>query len=100
MNAAEDHLRFLIEAITRRGGQVLLASEGLAPDPGPLVEYNDLMERLASEHPSVGYVDTAATLYERPSARMFLDDCHLTDEGHRVVADALAGALKEMGVTP
>lgn len=94
---AEDNLRFLIEAVTDRGGRVLLASEGLAPDPGPLVEYNALMARLASEHPDVGYVDTAAALYTRSSARMFLDDCHLTDEGHRVVAEELERALQEMG---
>ncbi|MFT5683979.1 MAG: lysophospholipase L1-like esterase [Myxococcota bacterium] len=97
LNDAEDNLRFLIEAVTGRGGKVLLASEGLAPDPGPLVEYNALMARLAAEHSDVGYVDTAAALYARPSARMFLDDCHLTDDGHRLVAEELESALQEMG---
>jgi lysophospholipase L1-like esterase len=100
MDDAEDNLRFLIDAVTGRGGRVLLASEGLAPDPGPLVEYNALMARLAAESPQVGYVDTAAALYARPSSLMFLDDCHLTDEGHRLVAEELEAGLKELGVTP
>ena len=57
------------------------------------------MERLASDNPSVGYIDTASVLYGRSSAQMFLDDCHLTDNGHRVVAESMASALEEMGVT-
>ena len=37
----------------------------------------------------VYYLDVAAELHEYPSREMFLDDCHLTDKGHSVIADLI-----------
>jgi lysophospholipase L1-like esterase len=31
---------------------------------------------------------------------MFLDDCHLSDEGHRALAEVLATELRRLGWAP
>lgn len=90
---AEDNLRSIINLVASVGGSVLLASEGLSPDPGPLADYNAMMDDLAAERPNVGYVDTAGVLYAHRGAPIFLDDCHLTDAGHRLVAEHLSAAI-------
>ena len=83
---AEDNLQAIIALVTGRGGKVLLASEGLSPDPGPLADYNAMMAQTASAHDNVWYVDTAGILYAEQGPSWFLDDCHLTEAGHRLVA--------------
>ena len=93
---AEDNLVAIADMVTARGGKVVLASEGLSPDPGPLADYNAMMARLADERASVAYVDTAGALYAQSGQPMFLDDCHLTDAGHRLVAEALHDTLSEL----
>ena len=97
LDHAEDNLAAILQAVTGRGGKVILASEGLSPDPGPLAAYNAMLARLADQSPDVVFVDTAARLYDDASGeQMFLDDCHLTEPGHRLVAQALYDALAEL----
>ncbi|MFT4979549.1 MAG: lysophospholipase L1-like esterase, partial [Myxococcota bacterium] len=96
LDHAEDNLRTIIDLVVGRGGKVVLASEGLSPDPGPLADYNDMMARLAGEQEAVAYVDTASALYAQGGQPLFLDDCHLTDAGHRLVADRLYDTLSEL----
>lgn len=96
LDDAEDNLSDIIGRVTARGGKVVLASEGLSPDPGPLADYNAMMARLAAGRDDVAYVDTATDLYTQQGRPMFLDDCHLTDAGHRLVADRLYDTLSEL----
>ncbi len=95
---ARENLRAILAQITGRGGRALLASEGLAPDPGPLLEYNRMMAELAASTPGVGYRDLASLLHEQDSAAVFLDDCHLSGLGHEIVAQALQEALLAEGM--
>ena len=73
-------------------------SEGLAPDPTPLAEYNRMLASMATEHSNVSYLDVAGALHSRHSSRFFLDDCHLTNTGHRFVAELLSRHLHDEGV--
>lgn len=95
---AEANLRAISGAVSARGGQVLLLSEGMSPSPGPLVPYNDMMARLAEELPGLHFRDVAETLHdlEQAGGRPFIDDCHLTDDGHRAVAREIQSAMEQL----
>ncbi len=93
IDEARENIDWIIREATRDGGDVVLVTEGLSPDPGPLTPYNDMMRQLAQASPRVHYLDAAAVLAEHPSRSIFLDDCHLTDRGHRMLADQLHGLL-------
>jgi len=97
---ARRNLERIIELVTGQGGRVLLMSEGLAPDPGPLLGYFAMMEEVAQTHENVDYSDVAGTLHDLQGtgADLYLDDCHLTDMGHRVVATQMLEELVEAGL--
>lgn len=99
---AERNLRSVVGLVRDRGGRVLLMSEGLSPDPGPLAEYEELLESLAEEHEGVDYLDVAGALHEaeRQGMDIFLDDCHLTATGHRIVARLMLDHLVAQGIAP
>lgn len=97
---AEDNLRQIISAVRAQGGRVLLASEGLAPDPGPLSAYNEMMAKVAREEEGTAFVDTASLLHALDGPPLFLDDCHLTGVGHGRVAVAMAEALRREDMIP
>ncbi len=97
LDDARDNLAWIIEQVTGRGGQVILMSEGLAPDPAPMQAYNGMMAQLAKEDPRVHYIDVASELHRHQGSRVFLDDCHLTAMGHDVVARLLLEQLDRMG---
>ncbi len=95
---ARENLDAILTLVGARGGRVLLASEGLAPDPGPLLAYNAMMSELAERHPGAAFLDTASLLHEQDSAAVFLDDCHLSGRGHQLVAEAMRDALTRAGM--
>ena len=95
------HAQQNIENIIKLFGSttsIVLMSEGLAPDPSPLQEYNSMMEKIAEHYPNVYYVDVAQTLHQYPSTDMYLDDCHLTSAGHNVVAEEMYKVLSTKGL--
>jgi hypothetical protein len=96
---ARRNLARVIEATTDNGGRVLLASEGLAPDPGPLDPYNAMMAALADAEERVSYLDLAGQLH-RSDGQVFLDDCHLTELGHDIVASTLATQVRALTGLP
>lgn len=100
LDEAEQNLRAIVDQVASRGGKVLLASEGLSPDPGPLQPYNQRMESLARERPEVVYLDVASLLHDGDPPALFLDDCHLTASGHALVAAAMVEAMRASGMIP
>ena len=92
----EDARKNVEEIIAIFGADVplLLLSEGLAPDPSPLEQYNDMLKELAEDYPNVYYSDVAQHLHEYPSTDIYLDDCHLTSTGHKLVAEEIYTLLK------
>lgn len=99
---AQRNLAWIAAEVVARGGKVILVSEGESPDPNlpELLEYNAMMRRLATDNEGVSYVDMAAILHEHTGAPLFLDNCHLTDRGHRLVAAELLIELQRLGVSP
>ena len=74
---------------------IILLSEGLAPDPSPLEEYNTMMSSIAQQYDNVYYTDVAQLLHTYPSTDVYLDDCHLTSTGHALVADFIYDVMKQ-----
>lgn len=99
LDDARENLEAVLALAEARGVQVLLIPEAVSPDPGPLVAYSALMAELAAAHPHVAWLD-GSTLLLDGGASMFLDDCHLTDAGHRVLAGAIAEELVRLGWVP
>ena len=95
---ARDNLQAIVAQAEAVGAKVVLATEGLAPDPGPLQGYFRMMEQLADASPTVSFVDTASLLHDASEGPLFVDDCHLTRRGHALVADALATELRRLRV--
>jgi lysophospholipase L1-like esterase len=95
---AEQNIRAIVSAMRDRDGKVMLMSEGLSPDPTPLGAYNAMLARIAAESEDVTYVDMAGALYSSHGNRFFVDDCHLSQAGHRFVAHRMADHLEKEGL--
>ena len=92
-----DNLRHIVGLAQARGVKVLLMSEGVRPDPRILWHYSVVMKEVAEESGvDVHYIDVAARLDE-VGDRAFIDSNHLTDLGHRSVADLMAKELTALG---
>ena len=94
---AKAMLEEIIELMEKRGGSVILASEGLDPSPGPLTDYNNMLAGLAEAHANTRFVDTADRLHASDDDAFF-DDCHLKPDGHMIVANALYEELESMDI--
>ena len=79
---------------------LLLAREGVGPDPSVLDAYGAMLAELARASTQVGFVDTSAALTGPGAGDVFLDNCHLTERGHARVAEAVRQALLDAGWIP
>ena len=96
---ARQNLERIVAASQEQGARVLLVTEGLNPDPAPMRAYNQMLSELAAETGSV-HLDGASLLYESGDPTLFLDDCHLSVNGHWWLADALEQTLREAAWIP
>jgi lysophospholipase L1-like esterase len=90
---ARSNVTAIVELVQRRGGRVLLMSEALNPDPLPLEPYHAMLAEVASAT-GAAYLDTARLLWLSRERDLFLDDCHLSERGHQVLAVGIYGYLK------
>ncbi len=93
---ARDNLRAVVELARAQEARVLLITEGLNPDPGPMEPYAEMQRELAEETGQL-YLDAATLLHGRSGEQLFLDDCHLSATGHEVLAEAIADLLQDQG---
>jgi hypothetical protein len=93
--ALKENLEAIAAMAHQRGTQVLLMSEGVRPDPRILWHYAAVMQDIADTHEHVAYLDTAAIL-DAVGDGAFIDSNHLTDLGHRTVAQALKDELSRL----
>ena len=93
---AKENFEIIHKTLQPYNTVMILASEGLAPDPGPMKEYNDMMYDLAKNDQNIYFVDIAQKLHEYPSSQVYLDDCHLTEYGHKLVAQWFIEALENI----
>ena len=87
---ARANLSAIIATAKAHDARVLLVNEGLNPDPLPMRGYGELLAALAAETGNAS-LDAAEALRATGDPELFLDDCHLSAEGHT----RLAGWVKE-----
>ena len=97
--ALEDNLQAIAGLAESRNMKVLLMSEGVRPDPRILWHYAKMMDQVAQSSTNIHYLDTASVLDEVGTG-VFIDSNHLTDRGHRIVANAMQKELENLGWVP
>jgi len=90
------NLERIIAASDAVGAKTLLLSEAVQPRPEAFAPYWRTMEAAAEAHPSAAFVHTAEQL-RGLGPRGFLDQNHLSDLGHRKLAEKLEAALRSKG---
>ncbi len=93
---ARENTEAIVAAAQAHGARVLLVTEGQNPDPDTLQAYGELQAEVARETGSL-YLDGAQALHGRYEPDLFLDDCHLSLLGHRVLAELIEQRLREAG---
>jgi lysophospholipase L1-like esterase len=93
---ARENLRVVQGLAHAAGARVVFMSEGLAPDPAPMAPYTAMLRGLAEDGGDL-FVDTAAALHAARNPDLFIDDCHLTEQGHAFVAARVEEALVTNG---
>ncbi len=94
---ARSNVRAIADALRPRAVPMLLVREGVVPDPSVLNSYGEMLESVASESPSIGYLDASKSLVAPTAGNVFLDNCHLTHEGHSLLAALVGDALVSQG---
>lgn len=93
---ARENLTAITAAARSRGAWVLLVTEGLAPDALPMRPWTAMTEAVAAET-GAGTLDAASRFEAEGDPSLFLDDCHLSVDGHVRLAGWIAAALGERG---
>lgn len=88
---ARDNVRAIVDAAQAHDARVLLVTEGLNPDPVPMRAYGEMLAAVAAETDGA-WLDAAEALRATGDPELFLDDCHLSVEGHT----RLAGWVKDV----
>ncbi len=96
---ARENYQTLADVMAARGGKLLLVTEALSPDPAPLAAYSAMLAELASQG-HVAHLDANRALLDPQVSGVFLDDCHLTRDGHLLLAEAVAASLRAEGWVP
>jgi len=92
----KENLEHIVTLTRARGIRTLLMNEGIRPDPDEYTAYWVAMKSVADGRDDVAYLDTA-TLLHRVGMQAFLDGNHLSDTGHRAVAEAMTHKLEALG---
>lgn len=98
---ARANVSAIVAAAASHGAHVLLVNEGLNPDPVPMRSYGDMLEEIARATGNA-YFDAAEALRAEGlrsdgNGELFLDDCHLSVEGHVKLAGWVRGVLEGEG---
>lgn len=92
---ARENLEVLIQAVRAEGGRVLLAREAVATVRSGLYAHEAMMRELVAD--DVAYADVARDLESVLSSGYFLDNVHLSREGHARAAESFHARLDELG---
>ena len=94
---ARDNLGAICDLAAQQGTDVVLVSEAIRPPPAVYDRYLSMMHEVSQAH-GAHYLDAAGHLESRGFEDLFLDQNHLTDRGHEVLADLLAEYLAGAGL--
>jgi lysophospholipase L1-like esterase len=101
---AEENFGMITEAAAERNVQVLLLTEYVSPDLAradnalsqEIVRYAEIQQRGAESSPHVHYQDIASTLDTVPAQDLLVDRNHLSRQGNRLLAEAIAPTLTRL----
>ena len=93
---AADNLSALFDLAEANKARVMLLTEGLNPDPQPMHRYAEMQRDLATARGGL-YLNTAEKLWQTGDPDLFLDDCHLSQEGHVRLSGWIAETLEGAG---
>jgi lysophospholipase L1-like esterase len=91
-----DNLQRVVAAAQAAGARTLLMSEAVQPRPEAFAPYWRAMQGVAEDHPDTTFLHTAEQL-RGLGPKGFLDQNHLSDLGHRKLAERVEGALRGKG---
>jgi hypothetical protein len=91
----KENLEHISALAHKHGVKLLLMSEAVRPDPNALWSYADTMREVAASANHVEFLDTAAALHP-VGAKAFMDSNHLTDTGHRTLANTIGKELDRL----
>ena len=97
---ARENLEALASAFATANAQLLLVPEVVTPPTPELQRYGRMMKDVAALHGHVAWFDPAETLRDPANGRVFLDDVHLSERGHQVMARELRAALASLSWIP
>jgi lysophospholipase L1-like esterase len=97
---ARENLEALATAFGTANSQLLLVPEVVTPPTPELLRYGHMMKEVAELHGHVAWFDPAETLRDPANGRVFLDDVHLSERGHQVIARELRRALASLSWIP
>ena len=92
----EENLNAIAALAAQQGATVLLLSEGVQPRPEGFRDYTAAMQAVAAGHDHVAFADSAVAL-QRQGANSFLDQNHLSSNGHVFLARYVDRMLRELG---
>lgn len=93
---AQENFTAIHEVTRAHGAKLLLIPEAITPSSASLKDYDRMLRDFAESHADVAYFD-APRLLLNSGGDHFLDDVHLSDTGHRLLAGALVETIRELG---
>jgi len=97
---ARENLEALAGAFSTANAKILLVPEVVTPPTPELLRYGAMMKEVAALHGNVAWFDPSEALRDPANGRVFLDDVHLSERGHGVMAKELRGALASLSWIP
>lgn len=94
---ARENLEAILGMFDERGVSALLVCEAVSIEHSALAPYAELMSELAQDRDAVRVVDVASALEDPARSGMFVDNVHLTQGGHGLLADQLVADLLASG---
>jgi|GEM_PF-1738530 len=91
---AEENVRMVHEIAKAHNAKLLVIPEAITPDSAALFEYDAMLQALAKTNNDIAYLDAPSLLLDA-TGDFFLDDVHLTDQGHRRLAQAIHQKLQD-----
>ncbi len=99
VNHARENIERIHAIAQQAGAKLLLMPEAITPDSAALTDYDQMLQDMASKHSDIAYLDVPSLLLDTPGD-FFLDDVHLSDQGHRRLAQALYESLQTQDWLP
>ena len=93
---ARENMLELHRIAQQNRAKLMLIPEAITPDSSALTEYSAMLQELATAHEDIAYLDAPSLLLDS-GEDLFLDDVHLTDNGHRRLAEAMKQKAMDLG---